>query len=283
MTPRETYPPGVTLLHRHRARGRRRRGRVLRRPVRLVVRGRDAAGRAAVRDGPARRADRGRDRRAVRGRVRRRRGTRTSTSRRGRDRGQGRGRGRRRRGGAVRRRRRRAGWPSSPTRRARSSASGRPGARTASSSSTPRARGTGATSRRATSTPRRRSTARSSAGSTSEVDLGQGPSAMIRVPGYGDHLESLDPRHARGPQGARRARGLLRRDRLDAAARDPRRRRPLGRHLLGRRRRRHRRAAPPALGGTVLVEPFDVPYVRMAVIRDPDGVTFAIGQFQPPE
>ena len=43
---------------------------------------------------------------------------------------------------------------------------------------------------------------------------------------------------------------------------------------------------PPArseLGGTVLVEPFDVPYVRMAVLRDPDGETFAIGQFKPPE
>jgi len=33
----------------------------------------------------------------------------------------------------------------------------------------------------------------------------------------------------------------------------------------------------------VLVEPFDVPYVRMAVLRDPDGETFGIGQFQPPE
>ena len=36
------------------------------------------------------------------------------------------------------------------------------------------------------------------------------------------------------------------------------------------------------LGGTVLAEPFDVPYSRMAVIRDPDGVTFTISQFKPP-
>lgn len=32
----------------------------------------------------------------------------------------------------------------------------------------------------------------------------------------------------------------------------------------------------------MLVEPFDVPYVRMAVLRDHDGETFAIGQFKPP-
>ena len=36
------------------------------------------------------------------------------------------------------------------------------------------------------------------------------------------------------------------------------------------------------LGGTVLAEPFDVPYSRMAVVRDPDGATFTISQFKPP-
>jgi len=115
-----------------------------------------------------------------------------------------------------------------------------------------------------------------------EVDLGQGPSAMIRVPGYGDHLESLTPgtlashKELGAPEGFSDAIGWMQppatpdgparwvvtfsvADADDTAARTP------------------------ALGGTVLVEPFDVPYVRIAVIRDPDGATFAIGRFQPPE
>jgi uncharacterized protein len=33
------------------------------------------------------------------------------------------------------------------------------------------------------------------------------------------------------------------------------------------------------LGGTVLVEPFDAPWVRMTVIRDPQGATFTASQF----
>ena len=35
------------------------------------------------------------------------------------------------------------------------------------------------------------------------------------------------------------------------------------------------------LGGTVLVEPFDVPWVRMTVIRDPQGAVFTASQFKP--
>lgn len=34
------------------------------------------------------------------------------------------------------------------------------------------------------------------------------------------------------------------------------------------------------LGGTVLVEPFDAPWVRMTVIRDPQGATFTASQFK---
>ncbi|MGH2909856.1 MAG: VOC family protein [Solirubrobacteraceae bacterium] len=37
-----------------------------------------------------------------------------------------------------------------------------------------------------------------------------------------------------------------------------------------------------ALGGTVLAGPFDAPYVRMAVIADPQGATFVASQFVPP-
>jgi hypothetical protein len=37
------------------------------------------------------------------------------------------------------------------------------------------------------------------------------------------------------------------------------------------------------LGGKVLVEPFDAPWVRMAVLADPQGATFIASQFVPPE
>jgi predicted enzyme related to lactoylglutathione lyase len=35
------------------------------------------------------------------------------------------------------------------------------------------------------------------------------------------------------------------------------------------------------LGGTVLVAPFDAPWVRMAIIADPQGATFVASQFVP--
>lgn len=36
------------------------------------------------------------------------------------------------------------------------------------------------------------------------------------------------------------------------------------------------------LGGRVLVGPFDTPWVRMAVLSDPEGAAFSIGKFTPP-
>jgi hypothetical protein len=36
------------------------------------------------------------------------------------------------------------------------------------------------------------------------------------------------------------------------------------------------------LGGTVLVPPFDAPYVRMTVIRDPQGAVFTASKYMPP-
>jgi predicted enzyme related to lactoylglutathione lyase len=35
------------------------------------------------------------------------------------------------------------------------------------------------------------------------------------------------------------------------------------------------------LGGTVLVPPFDAPWVRMTVIADPQGATFVASKFVP--
>jgi predicted enzyme related to lactoylglutathione lyase len=37
------------------------------------------------------------------------------------------------------------------------------------------------------------------------------------------------------------------------------------------------------LGGTVLAEPFDVPWQRLTVIRDPQGAHLTLSQFKPPE
>jgi len=35
------------------------------------------------------------------------------------------------------------------------------------------------------------------------------------------------------------------------------------------------------LGGTVVVPPFDAPWVRMTIITDPQGATFVASQFKP--
>lgn len=36
------------------------------------------------------------------------------------------------------------------------------------------------------------------------------------------------------------------------------------------------------LGAEIVMEPFDAPWVRVAVVSDPDGVNFTISQFIPP-
>jgi predicted enzyme related to lactoylglutathione lyase len=36
------------------------------------------------------------------------------------------------------------------------------------------------------------------------------------------------------------------------------------------------------LGGTVLAGPFDAPWVRIAVLQDPQGASFVASQFVPP-
>jgi predicted enzyme related to lactoylglutathione lyase len=37
------------------------------------------------------------------------------------------------------------------------------------------------------------------------------------------------------------------------------------------------------LGGEVLAPPFDAPWVRMTVLRDPQGAVFTASKFVPPE
>jgi predicted enzyme related to lactoylglutathione lyase len=36
------------------------------------------------------------------------------------------------------------------------------------------------------------------------------------------------------------------------------------------------------LGGEVIVPPFDAPWVRLAVLSDPQGAVFSVGKFVPP-
>ena len=114
-----------------------------------------------------------------------------------------------------------------------------------------------------------------------DVDFGAGPSVMIRVPGYGDHLESIAPgtlashKELGAPDGFSDAIGWMQPPARDDSA-------PRWAVTFSVADTDDTAARTPALGGTVLAEPFDVPYVRMAVIRDPDGATFTIGTFKPP-
>ena len=133
----------------------------------------------------------------------------------------------------------------------------------------------------ATSKRRSASTARSSAGSSTRSTSAAGRSAMVACPGYSDYLESIDPgvrkRHADG----RRAARLQRRDRLVHPARTTTAR-TLECHLH-RRRTPTRRPPDPRARRPGPVEPFDVPWPRVTSIRDPQGATFTLSQFKPPE
>lgn len=114
------------------------------------------------------------------------------------------------------------------------------------------------------------------------VDFGAGPASMIRVPGYGEHLEALTPgtleshKEFGAPEGFSDAVGWM-----QPPANEDSPARWVVTFSVADADDTARRA--PDLGGTVLVEPFDVPFVRMAVLRDPEGVTFSIGKFIPPE
>jgi len=115
-----------------------------------------------------------------------------------------------------------------------------------------------------------------------EADLAGG-FGMWRLPGYGDHLEQRDPG--------------LRRRLADAGA-------PPGYEdvvaTLAPMGDRYPQGTPPhwdvtfavddadataaraaELGGTVVVPPFDAPWVRMTVLRDPQGAVFIASRYVP--
>jgi uncharacterized protein len=120
---------------------------------------------------------------------------------------------------------------------------------------------------------------------TVTVDIPEGAFSMFRLPGYGDHLEADDP-------------GLRERQAADGA--------PEGFEdtvawLLPMDEGRQPEGTPPhwsitfatddadgaaeraeRLGGTVLVPPFSAPWVRMTVLRDPQGAVFTASRYTPP-
>jgi predicted enzyme related to lactoylglutathione lyase len=114
-----------------------------------------------------------------------------------------------------------------------------------------------------------------------DVDFGSGAATMIRVPGYGDHLEALNPgtlaRHKEGgaPAGFSDSIGWMQ----SPSSPDT----PAGWSVTFAVADADQAAARTAeLGGTVLAGPFDVPYSRTTLIRDPNGATLTLSQFVPP-
>ena len=168
-----------------------------------------------------------------------------------------------------------AGWRSSRTRQAPPSASGRRRSTAAPRSSTSTARSTSTTSAPATSTARGRSTAPSSAGSVIH-------GSFWALPGYGDFLEQRNPgmREGMADMGAPErfedvvaSVNLIAEDQPDTPA-----------HwgvtfAVDDADAVAARAAE--LGGSVVVPPFDAPWVRMTIISDPQGATFTASKFVP--
>jgi predicted enzyme related to lactoylglutathione lyase len=110
------------------------------------------------------------------------------------------------------------------------------------------------------------------------------PMGMWALPAYGDHLEALNPgtrartREFGAPERFEEVVASVRvipEDQLDTPA-----------HwdvTFGVADADAAAARAAELGGTVLVPPFDAPWIRGTVIRDPQGATFNATQFVAPE
>jgi predicted enzyme related to lactoylglutathione lyase len=101
---------------------------------------------------------------------------------------------------------------------------------------------------------------------------------MVMVPGYGDYLESIDPgvrkRHADGGAPAGFTDAVAWFDHDDGPARWTVTFTVPDADASAARARE--------LGATVLAQPFDVPWQRITVIRDPQGADLTLSQFKPP-
>ncbi|HEY1853794.1 MAG TPA: VOC family protein [Solirubrobacterales bacterium] len=119
-----------------------------------------------------------------------------------------------------------------------------------------------------------------------ELDVGPGTATLLQMPGYGDFLErTVDPEIRKrqegggAPPGFEDAIGWLvpleRSSTPDAAPHW---------HVTFAVDDADATAARAAkLGGEVVSSPTDMPWVRIAVLRDPQGATFTISKFQPPQ
>ncbi|MEY2513036.1 MAG: uncharacterized protein QOJ89_394 [bacterium] len=110
--------------------------------------------------------------------------------------------------------------------------------------------------------------------------FGDADSAMLRLPGYGDFLAARDPevrrRHAQAgvPSGFSDAIGWIVPPAADGAP-------PRWSVTFAVENPDAIAAHAAQLGGSVVVEPYDVAPVRIAVLRDPQGARFTISAYRP--
>jgi predicted enzyme related to lactoylglutathione lyase len=117
-------------------------------------------------------------------------------------------------------------------------------------------------------------------------EIGMGDVMLFRMPGYGDFLETLDPGTRERMAGVGAPPGFE-----DAVAWLA----PMHSPQISDDTQPHwsitfavddadaAAAKAEELGGTVLVPPMDQPWVRMTVLRDPQGAVFTASKFVPPE
>lgn len=116
----------------------------------------------------------------------------------------------------------------------------------------------------------------------SEAD---GEPATLLLAGYGDHLEQNDPDLRKRLAGRKAPERFEDTVAWMAVVTDDRFPPGTPEHwgiVFGVARADDTAAPARELGGTVLVEPFDVPWATLLVVADPDGAVFTAGEFRPP-
>ncbi len=120
---------------------------------------------------------------------------------------------------------------------------------------------------------------------TETMDMGgEGTSTVFRLPGYGDYLQQRDP-DLRDRMAADKAPGGFE----DAVAwllplndQSPEDARPHWSLTFAVDDTDAVAERAEKLGGKVVVPPFDAPWVRMAVLSDPQGAVFTVSKYMPP-
>jgi uncharacterized protein len=119
-----------------------------------------------------------------------------------------------------------------------------------------------------------------------EFDIGPGTATLLQVPGYGDFLErTVDPEIRKRQEGASAPPGFedaigwlvpLEQSTTPEAA-------PHWHVTFAVDDADAAAAHAAELGGEVASPPADMPWVRIAVLRDPQGAAFTVSKFQPPQ